>query len=81
VRGDAPEARRSRLQYALDTIQLERRSSLKKFVGDPTPFELCRPQLEKYLEAEYNEPRSSLALPAALLAVCLCAMAIWWAVS
>jgi hypothetical protein len=71
VRGNAPELLQDRLTATLDAIHLERRYSLKTFAGDPAPFELCRPLLEKLLAAEHDEPRAGwapLAAGAAALA-------------
>ncbi len=62
VRGQAPELLRDRLTATLDAIHLERRLSLKTFAGDAAPFELCRPLLEKLLEAEHREPQASRAV-------------------
>ncbi len=79
VRGNAPERLRDRLIAALDAIHLERRLSLKTFVGDTAPFELCRPLLEKLLEAEYSEPHANKALwlSAAGMVLGMGAVA-WW---
>lgn len=75
VRGAAPETLRDRLLATLDDIHLTRRVSLKLFNGDPTPFELCRPQLERCLEAEYEEPASHLLAASASLFALLLAVA------
>ncbi len=69
VRGKAPELLQDRLTATLDAIHLERRFSLKTFAGDPAPFELCRPLLEKLLAAEYDEPRVGWAPLAAVTAM------------
>jgi len=67
VSGQAPETLRDRLQATLDTIHLERGMSLKLFNGDTSPFELNRAQLEKCLDAEYEEPPSHLLAAGALI--------------
>ncbi len=80
VRGNAPELLRDRLTATLDAVHLERRLSLKTFVGDTAPFELCRPLMEKLLDAEYSEPRARKALwlsTAASVLVAAVAL-VWW---
>lgn len=78
VRGNAPDRLQHRLTGVLDAIHLERRLSLKTFAGDPAPFELCRPLLEKLLEAQYDEPHAGTAIWIGAVAVVAAAAAALW---
>ena len=55
VRGAAPSELRLILQDALDSIHIDFHDALKKFEGDATPFEACRPYLESCLQVRYQQ--------------------------
>jgi len=80
VSGNAPELLQDRMLAVLDAIEVERRLALKAFIGDTSPFELCKPMLERCLDAEYRDPpaRNAARFGLAVLGAAAVAAA-WWA--
>jgi len=79
VRGSAPEILRDRIRALLDAIHVERNLALKTFAGDTAPFELCRPMLQRCLEAEYAEPSARNAGRIGIVGLLLAVVAAaWW---